>query len=95
MTQQQEMWIRSNMARRQAMMAAVARMRYSAAGGASGSQAAKDEGIVVPPIPMRESSYITFADGTVSAMTDLMDLPSEEFLDKTVKLEYGEDQLSA
>ena len=84
MTQQQEMWIRSNMARRQAMMAAVARMRYSAAGGSSGSEK-KSEDVIVPDIPMPEKTTFRLADGTVT--TDSKSVP----LDQVVEMTVGQD----
>lgn len=50
MTIQQEYWYRTNLARRQAMIAAVTRIRYQAAGGGAGGEK-KEEPVVVPAIP--------------------------------------------
>lgn len=89
MTQQQEMWYRHNLARRQAMMAAIMRMRYSAAGGSAGSEK-KSEDVVVPSIPMPEKTTLKLIDGTAHTIDEI----DPSAVDQVVELIVGPEFIS-
>lgn len=91
MDRNQETWYRRNLARRQAMVAAVMRMRAAAAGGGGkGDGGGADGGIVVPDIPPPERTTATLRDGRVMSAYDE---GYQELAGETVRIEYGRDTL--